>query len=238
MPEPGRKRGRERVYDAEKTREAILNAAEAVFAENGFDGTAVDVIAAQSGYNKSLIFQYFGDKLSLYTHVLKRVDREMGALMARVFAPLLEEETALFEAYQLKALLETVVQVLFDYLIDHSLLVRILTWEMAEGWQTFRQISSQFPPEDMERFGIFFRRAQDAGLLRSDFVPIIQLSLVIQMCQMYLTYLPLYQQLLPGEDLSSSDAFVRARKYLVAFVVAGMMIDLPETKNEKGNEPV
>src|SRR5438067_12849186 len=102
MPEPKRKRGRERVYDAERTRETILNAAEAVFAEHGFDGTSVDAIAAEAGYNKSLIFQYFGNKLGLYTQVLKRADREMSELLARVFAPLLQDETAAAHAHQFR----------------------------------------------------------------------------------------------------------------------------------------
>ncbi len=63
---------------AEKTRLAILDAAEVVFAEHGFDGARIDAIAEVSGHNKTLIFRYFGDKLSLYAEVLKRVDKQAG----------------------------------------------------------------------------------------------------------------------------------------------------------------
>ena len=63
MSEPDSRRGR--AHDAQAAREAILNAAEAVFAEHGFDGARIDAIAALAGYNKSLIFQYFDDKLGL-----------------------------------------------------------------------------------------------------------------------------------------------------------------------------
>ena len=76
MMETRRKRGRERVYDAQSTCHAILSAAETLFAERGFDGTSVDAIASQAGYNKSLLFQYFGDKLGLYSQVLKRRSRD------------------------------------------------------------------------------------------------------------------------------------------------------------------
>src|SRR5579884_2390918 len=55
MTEARRKRGRERVYDVQRTREAILSAAETLFAERGFDGTSVDAIASRAGYNKSLL---------------------------------------------------------------------------------------------------------------------------------------------------------------------------------------
>src|SRR5437660_10977425 len=121
MSESGKKRG-------EATREAILAAAEFVFAEHGFDGARIDTIAEVSGYNKTLIFRYFDDKLGLYTQVLKRADREMGELMAHVFAPLLEDQAAAFQAHRFKAFRETLVQTLFDYLLEHPRFVRLLTW--------------------------------------------------------------------------------------------------------------
>ena len=52
-----------RERDAEVARGAILDAAEEIFAREGFDGARVDAIAEASGYNKSLIFHYFEDKL-------------------------------------------------------------------------------------------------------------------------------------------------------------------------------
>jgi hypothetical protein len=108
--------------------------------------------------------------------------------------------------------------------------MRIFTWEMAEGWQTYAKIASQFPTEDVDQFERLFHKARSAGLLRSGFVPVIQLTMVLQICQSYLAFLPLYQMLLPGKDFSSAAALARAREYLVDFIVAGMMVDLPETK--------
>ena len=229
MIDPESRRGR--AHDAEGAREAILNAAEAVFAEHGFDGARIDVIAKASGYNSSLLFHYFGDKLGLYVEVVKRADREMTELQVRVLAPLLEDETIASNVHAFKALLENIVSALFDYLIAHPRFMRMLLWEQAEGWQTFSRTVSQFDTEDADQFEALFRKARSAGLLRSDFVPMIQLSMVLQICLTYLTFIPLYQMvLLPGEDLFSAAALARAREYLVAFVVHGMMIDLPETR--------
>src|SRR5262249_26157430 len=112
MSELKNKPGRTR--DAEKTRKAILNAAETVFAEHGFDGARLDAIAQASGYNKSLIGQYFGDKLGLYAAVNKRIDRDINELGARVLAPLLEDETLVSDARRFRTFLETTVGVLFD----------------------------------------------------------------------------------------------------------------------------
>lgn len=234
MSEP-RKRGRERTYDAERTRQVILNAAEALFAEHGFDGTTVDAIAKESGYNKSLLFQYFGDKLGLYTQVLKRADREMGELMAQLVAPSLSDEAVVLHANQFRAFLATMMQTLFDYMLEHPRLVRMLNWEMADGWQTFATIASQFPPEDTVHLETLFRKAHNAGLLRSDFVPMIQFTMLLSLCQVYLAYLPLYQRLLPNENLASIGGIARMREYVVDFVVAGMMNDVSETQIEKTN---
>ena len=50
------------------------------------------------------------------------------------------------------------------------------------------------------------------------------------MCLTYLASLPVYQLLLPEEDVSSVESQARAREYLVDFVVAGMMADREITR--------
>jgi TetR/AcrR family transcriptional regulator len=228
MAEP--ERGHGRMRDAERTRKVILDAAEVVFAEHGFDGARIDVIAHVSGYNKSLIGQYFGDKLGLYTEVLKRTDRDLHALQARIIAPLLEHGNGALQVQGFKAFLTTVVQTMFDYFLDHPHFQRMLTWEMAEGWQTYRQIVSQLQSEDAEQFQTLFQQAERAGLLRSGFTPLIQLAMITQICQSYLASLPLYQVMLPEKDVSSEQALSSAREHLVAFIVAGMTVD-PQAAN-------
>jgi AcrR family transcriptional regulator len=210
--------------------EAILNAAEEVFAEHGFDGARIDAIAKASGYNSSLIFHYFGDKLNLYAEVVKHADREMTEFQVSMFAPLLEDETIASNPQAFKAILEGIVIVLFDYLVAHPRLMRMLLWEQAEGWQTYTKIISQISTEDTEPIVALFQKARSAGLLRSGFVPLIQLTMVLQICMSYLTFIPLYKMVLPsGEDFSSTEALARARDYIVGLVVHGMMIDLPQT---------
>ncbi len=221
--EPGSRRGR--VHDARGAREAILNAAEVVFAEHGFDGARIDAIAEASGYNKSLLFQYFGDKLGLYAEVIKRADREMTEFQVRLLAPLLEDETIASNAHKFRALLATIVAAIFDYLAAHPRLMRMLLWEQAEGWQTYEKIISQFNTEDADQFEALFRKAHSTGLLRSDYVPLIQLTMILQVCLSHLSFIPLYRMILPGEDLSSPEGLARAREHIVEFVVHGMMTD-------------
>lgn len=229
MSEPGSRRGR--VHDAEGAREAILSAAEEVFAEHGFDGARIDAIAKVADYNKSLLFQYFDDKLGLYAAVLKRADGELAELQTRLLTPLLEDESIASDAHRFKALLETIVTAIFDYLVEHPRLMRIILWEIAEGWQTYAKITSQLDIEDIEQFEMLFQKARSAGLIRSDFVPTVQITMALQICQSYLGFLPLYQMLLPREDFSSAAELARAREYIVAFFVHGTMISPAETES-------
>jgi len=235
MQEPGSKRGRKRVYDAERTRAAILNAAEAGFAEHGFDGVSVDAIAAEAGYNKSLIFQYFGDKLGLYTAVLKRADQEMSALLARVFAPVLEDETIATDAGRFRAFLKTTFEAFFDYMIEHPRFTRMINWEQAEGWQTFAGIASQFEPADLTRLEAIFSKAQRAGLLRPDLDIIVVLLLAQQICWSAPAAFPLYQLFLAGRDFASTTALAHVREQIIAFLVAGITSDPGERKLQEGN---
>ena len=227
MDDPERRRGR--VHNADGAREAILNAAEAVFAEHGFDGARVDAIAETAGYNKSLLFQYFGDKIGLYKAVIRRADKEITEFEMRVLLPLVEDETITSDARRFKIFLETMIGGLFDYLLDHPRLTRIIVWEQAEGWQTYAKFLTRADTradiEDADQFRILLHKARRAGLLRSDVDPIIQLIIAEQMCWSYLTSIPVYQILLADEDLSTAEALARAREYIVAFVVHGMMID-------------
>jgi len=58
--------------DAEATREALLTAATALFAERGYDGATVNAIAAGARVNKAMINYHFAGKRGLYTAILKR----------------------------------------------------------------------------------------------------------------------------------------------------------------------
>ncbi len=223
MPEPGTTRGRGR--DAEKTREAILDAAEAAFAEHGFDGARIDAIARASGYNISLLFQYFGDKLGLYAQVLKRIDRQSSELQAHLLGLLLEDETIASDAHRLRAFLKTALGAFFDYMVEHPCVMRISIWEHAGGWQTYAKVASQFEPAALAQVEALFSQARRAGLLRSDFDPVVLLLLAEQICWLYPTSLPFYQMVLPDRDFSSAESRARAREHLIEFLVAGMLVD-------------
>lgn len=221
MSEPGSHRRKS--HDAEGTREAILNAAEIIFAEHGFDGARVDAIAALAGHNKSLIFQYFGDKTGLYVEVIRRADREMSTVQNQLFASLRIDATALSDPGRFKSVLAVIVGTLFDYLVEHPRLIRMLSWEQAEGWVTYKKTFAQFDADDSEQLAAIFRTASEAGILRSDLSPLFQVTMALQVCLTYLCWQPLYELVFSHEDFSSAAARARLREYIISFVIAGII---------------
>jgi TetR/AcrR family transcriptional regulator len=226
MDKPGSRRGR--AHDAEGTREAILDAAEAVFAEHGFDGARIDAIAAAAGYNKSLIFQYYSDKLGLYAEVIRRADDQTRDLQNEALASLNAEDAV--NPQQLRSLLAGFVGWYFDYLVQHPHIKRIYLWEMAEGWQTFSKILSQRDYDDIDDFMPVLQKLQALGLLRSELHPILQLSPALFMCITYLEVLPLYAVMMPGLDTSSPAVMRSAKKFVMDFVVNGLLVNPSEAK--------
>jgi TetR/AcrR family transcriptional regulator len=71
---------------AERTRAAVLEAAEALFAEGGFDATRLEDIAERVGIRRASIVYYFKDKRALYEAVLDSVFGGLHDALADVLA--------------------------------------------------------------------------------------------------------------------------------------------------------
>jgi TetR/AcrR family transcriptional regulator len=236
-------RRRGRVHDAEGAREALLDAAEEIFAQHGFDGARIDAIAAAAAYNKSLIFHYFDDKFGLYHAVVRRmkeqIEREIATVLQsygndeavaepteyaetlRVFDEAVARLTKNADTF--RAFLEMVVRVGFDFLLAHPNFLRILTWEGAEGWGTFTAIATQFEVEGLKRVREYIEEARDNGLIRPDIDTTMFFAIALGLGQSYLTSLPRYRLIFNDENLATPEALTHAREQIVDFVVHGTM---------------
>jgi len=105
-------------------REQLLNVGRTLFAERGYDGTAVEEIAARAGVSKPVVYEHFGGKEGLYAVV---VDREVQHLMD-AFAAALSGEAP-------KLLLEQACLVLLTYVEEQSDGFRILVRESPVGME-------------------------------------------------------------------------------------------------------
>ena len=70
--------------DATRSRRAILEAAERLFADRGFEGTSLGAIAAAAGLSRGTPSYFFGNKEELYRAVLEQLfaEREVAVRAA------------------------------------------------------------------------------------------------------------------------------------------------------------
>ncbi|MCW2586313.1 MAG: transcriptional regulator, TetR family [Frankiales bacterium] len=105
-------------------REQLLDVGRTLFAERGYDGTAVEEIASRAGVSKPVVYEHFGGKEGLYAVV---VDREVQRLMDS-FAAALSGESP-------KELLEQACLVLLTYVEESGDGFRILVRESPVGME-------------------------------------------------------------------------------------------------------
>lgn len=108
----------DRLRDAERSRELILDAALYEFGERGFAGARTVAIARRAGVNPQLISYYFDGKAGLYRALTARIRGETG--------PLDDLDTPL----------EEVVARFVHVNLEHRAWARLLIWEaLSPGWR-------------------------------------------------------------------------------------------------------
>jgi TetR/AcrR family transcriptional regulator len=117
-----------------EARARIAAAAEELFAERGFDGTAIRDIARKAGVNSAMIHYYFVNKDGLYRAILE-------AAASRV-RDLLVETTG--RSGSTRARLSSFVDAYAQYILSHPNFARILYREMLTGAKHIKQIAQQY----------------------------------------------------------------------------------------------
>ena len=108
---------------SDRTRASLLEAAEDLFAERGFDGTRLEDIAARVGIRRASIVYYFKDKRELYDTVL-----------ASVFGDLRDTlESVLARSDPLPERIEAAVSAWVDFVGDRPTLARLILREVADA---------------------------------------------------------------------------------------------------------
>jgi AcrR family transcriptional regulator len=123
-PSRARRAGRIRMTSAER-REQLIGVARSLFAERGFEGTAVEEIAARAQVSKPVVYEHFGGKEGLYAVV---VDREVLALLDGIQGSLTDGRP--------RELIEQATLALLDYVETHTDGFRILARDSSVGSST------------------------------------------------------------------------------------------------------
>lgn len=119
---------RDKIRDAPRTREAVLDAAEELFAERGYDGVSLQEIALAAGVSRGTPSYFFGSKEDLYRAMLDRVMGPAQDVVDRV-----RELSFAGEAPD-KVVGEAVSAYLVGFLATRPTFVRLIEWEaMSRG---------------------------------------------------------------------------------------------------------
>lgn len=196
--------------DPDLTRERILEAADQLFGELGFDVATTRDIALRSGVNKALIHYHFGTKDDLLEAVLDGYYAKLGEAL----------QTALGRRRSLAGQVEDLLDAYADFLADHRTFTRIVQREVSSGRHVERVVQRTLPMFQLgvTWFGASVKRAP------KDFDAVNVLTTVYGMVVTWFTYGEVLRAL-TGEDPFSAAALA-ARKRHVRKVVALLLAEV------------
>lgn len=128
-----------RQRDAMRTREAILDAAEHLFAEQGYDVASLEEIGRLAGVSRGTPRYFFGAKQALYRAVLERV------LTAEADLLLGAQARANAAGGGPEEVLTAVVDSFLDFLVARPSFIRLVEREAANGGATLREVAVETP---------------------------------------------------------------------------------------------
>jgi AcrR family transcriptional regulator len=192
-----------RPRDSQATREALLAAATEEFSDYGLAGARIDRIAERSGFNKRLIYMYFGDKDQLFDTVL---ERQIATLSQEV--PLTPDDLAAFAIAR------------FDYVLANPQAARLAAWRIFERAE----------PTDAEVLSYkikvaAIKVAQKSGKVNADIPALDLFAMVLRMTESWLSAPPALRSL-GGNDPNSN---ARIRQHRASLIEAVRSFTAPRT---------
>lgn len=126
-----------KVLAAEKSKHLILEAAEVLFSERGFEKTSLQDICDLAGVARGTPGYFFGSKEGLYRAVLNRAFEDSLALVHQLQIMVQSPDV------QPRFLLQFAIEQFFDFQIQHPRFVRLTEWETLNGGAHLSTLPSQ-----------------------------------------------------------------------------------------------
>jgi len=116
--------------DAAASRRAILDAAEELFAQRGYDAASMGEIGRRAGVSSALPAYFFGSKEALYGAMLERL---LAAREERLEPLAARAADELERGGRLRPALELLIDGYIDFLRERTALVRLMAREALDG---------------------------------------------------------------------------------------------------------
>ncbi len=171
---------------------AILEAAETLFSEQGFDAVSLRQVAERAGVSKANIIHHFTSKEGLYHAVLRgameRCDALLEALEEREGDPL----------QRLRSYSRENLRQMFAHPEAYRLLLREI---LEHGQERGSELAARVVGESFERLVALVREGQEAGALRRELDPAL-MALVLVACKVFLFQSGGVLRHLPGAEIT------------------------------------
>jgi AcrR family transcriptional regulator len=201
----------ERIRDPERSRAAILDAAERLFAEKGYEATSLNDVGAAAGVSRGTPGYFFGAKQELYQAVLNRSFAEVREAVRA------GRERALASNESVDTILAGAVSDYFDFLAARPLFIRLIEREalsngpqpesmgyLSAGQEALAAISAELGLDDAPS-------GEAAQLLLS----------VISLCWFPLIHARTVAPAV-GVSLSDPDELERRKRHVISLVLHGL----------------
>jgi TetR/AcrR family transcriptional regulator len=131
-----------RSRDPGRSREALLAAAERLFADRGFEGASLTEIGAAAGLSRGTPSYFFGSKEGLYRAVLERAFEDRDRATATAFRPVREWDGS-GGSRSLRAALAEAISAYMDFLSGHPSFQRLIQREELAGGKRLRGVERE-----------------------------------------------------------------------------------------------
>lgn len=170
---------RPRLRDAPATRKRILAAAKKEFAQNGFSGARVDVIAERGKVNKRMIYHYFESKDALFRHVLECVYTDMYEA-----AP-----SAELDSMEPRDALEALIRFMWNYYLDNPEFLTLVNNENLHKARHLQgsDVLGQLRQKVLTTITTLLDRGAAAGVFRPGIDPLLVLMTIAALCSFHMT---------------------------------------------------
>ena len=194
----------------ERTKELIHKAALAEFADVGYGGARVDMIAERAGVNKRMLYHYFGNKDDLFLYVLERAYEKIRTHEEKLDLVNLSPEDAVRE----------LVKFTFTYHHDNPEFMRLLNNEnlyQAEHVKKSKKIRQMHSPF-VDLMTDVLKRGEKEGVFRKNVDPVQFYVTVASVAYFYLSNIYTLSAIF-GRKLNSKAALAERHEHCLDVVL-------------------
>jgi len=198
--------------------ERILDAAESLFAEHGFNGVSIQQVANKSGISKATVFHHFANKQELYISVVRRACEGTMRLLQSLSSDAQGDALKQLGDYRQRDLSE---------IQAHASVVRLILRELTMGNESqAKQLVDDVFGEHFLRLKNLITRAQSHGQIRPDMDAGIQAHAIVSINIMLFLLWPVLHHL-PDTPFSDIE---HASRQTFRMLLEGIQTPAPSEK--------